>query len=171
MMKIVLSLVVLLLLTVTSSSIKLPNNSKSKVNEVTVIPPNYNVPVGALSLSALSLSTGNLFAAVPLGAIGALLTVQAGRVRFLFDNEALEIKVEKGEDKLAQSRENFVVGGKNRWSYKTFSEWYFIPNKDFPVLMYFKETQTSPAGQSHLFPVIMNGKNLYEAMMKNVGPK
>jgi len=171
-MKIVLVLIVLLLLTIPSSlSLKLPNNSKSKATEITVIPPNYNVPIGALSLSALSLSTGNLFAAVPLGAIGALLTVQAGRVRFQFDNEALEIKVDKGDDKLANSRENFVVGGKNRWNYKTFTEWYFIPNKEFPVLMYFKETQTSPQGQSHLFPVIMNGKNLYEAMMKNVGPK
>jgi hypothetical protein len=170
-MKIVFLLVLLLLTIPSISSLKLPNNSKSKVTEVTVIPPNYNVPIGALSLSALSLSTGNLFAAVPFGAIGALLTVQAGRVRFLFDNEALEIKVEKGEDKLTDSRENFVVGGKNRWSYKNFTEWYFIPSKDFPVLMYFKETQTSPGGQSHLFPVIMNGKKLYEAMMKNVGPK
>ena len=108
---------------------------------------------------------------MPLGAIGALLTVQAGRVRFLFDSEALEIKVEKG-DTLDDSRENFVVGGKNRWAYSSFTEWYFIPSKEFPVLMYFKENQTSKTSpQSHLFPVIMNGKKLYEAMMKNVGPK
>ena len=122
-------------------------------------------------MSAISTFTGNPFLGVPLGAIGALLTVQAGRVRFQFDSDALEIKVDKGNDDLANSRENFVVGGKNRWNYKSFTDWYFIPNKNFPVLMYFKETQTKKEGQSHLFPVIMNGKQLYDVMMKKVGPK
>eukprot|EP01036_Dinobryon_divergens_P035326 gene35326-45743_t len=37
--------------------------------------------------------------------------------------------------------------------------------------MYFKETQTSPQGQVHLFPVIMDGRLLYETMMQKIGPK
>ena len=61
-------------------------------------------------------------------------------------------------DGIKQSKENFAVGGRNRWSYKSFKNWYFVPNKDFPVFMYFSETQTKPEGQFHLFPVIMNGQ-------------
>ena len=165
-----LLLLLLVILLVSVNSLKLPNlsNKFNTKTEVEVIPPDYKVPIGALGLSVISTFAGNPFVGVPLGAIGALLTVQAGRVRFQFDNEALEIKV--GND-LADSRENFVVGGKNRWKYSTFTEWYFIPNKEFPILMYFKENQTKKEGQPHLFPVIMNGKQLYDVMMKRVGPK
>ena len=46
-------------------------------------------------------------------------------MKFLFDNEALEIKIDKGEQGLDDSRQNFVVGGKNRWKYNTITQWYF----------------------------------------------
>jgi hypothetical protein len=36
--------------------------------------------------------------------------------------------------------------------------------------MYFNEIQTKPEGQFHLFPVIMDGKLLYETLMDKVGP-
>jgi hypothetical protein len=95
-------------------------------------------------------------------------------VRFAFDDEAVEVLVSKGNDsneaELARSGENFVVGGRNRWSYKSITEWYFLPNRLFPVLMYFKETQTKPEGQSHLFPVIMDSKILEQQMTGKVGP-
>jgi hypothetical protein len=139
-----------------------------------VIPPSYNVPIGAVSLAAaLIFGADNYWAGVPIGLIGVLLGVQAGRVRFLFDGDSMEVKVaKKGEgdaDALGDSGQNFAVGGKNRWKYSTFTDWFFIPSKDFPILMYFNEIQTSPKGQLHLFPVIMDGKQLYEVLMERVG--
>jgi hypothetical protein len=74
-----------------------------------------------------------------------------------------------GEERLKESRENFAVGGRNRWRYNSFTDWYFVPSKEFPVLMYFRETQTKPEGQFHLFPVIMNGRVLYNTLMDKVG--
>lgn len=142
----------------------------------TVIPPSYNVAIGfALTSSALIFGADNVFAGIPVGLVAALLFFQTGRVRFTFDNEALEVLVSKKSDgtqeELGRSRENFVVGGRNRWKYNTFTNWFFIPSKDFPILMYFKENQTSEKGQVHLFPVIMDGKVLYDTMTERVGSK
>jgi hypothetical protein len=33
-----------------------------------------------------------------------------------------------------------------------------------------QETQTKPEGQIHFFPVIFNGKQLYEVMLERCGP-
>lgn len=138
------------------------------------IPKNYNVAIGSFATaSALLLAAHNIIAAVPFGLLGLLLIIQTGKVRFVFDKEAMEVFVAKKDDKgdeVNASRENFVVGGKNRWKYSTFTEWFFIPSKSFPILMYFKENQTSPEGQVHLFPVIMDGKILYNTLMEKVGP-
>jgi len=38
------------------------------------------------------------------------------------------------------------------------------------VLVYFRETQTKPEGQIHFFPVIMDGRKLYETMLERCGP-
>ena len=40
----------------------------------------------------------------------------------------------------------------------------------FPVLVYFKETQTRPEGQIHFFPLIFNGKQVYDVMVERCGP-
>nr|TKW38534.1 hypothetical protein SEVIR_1G121700v2 [Setaria viridis] len=88
------------------------------------------------------------------------------RVRFVFDNEALEVKV---GDQLQESGENVFVGGKNRWKYSTFINWeLWWPQ--FPILVYFKESQTKPEGQIHFFPVIFNGRQLYDVMVERAGP-
>eukprot|EP00970_Alexandrium_tamarense_P000127 scaffold17_cov194-Alexandrium_tamarense.AAC.6 len=68
---------------------------------------------------------------------------------------------------LADSGENIVVGGANRWSYDSFVNWDFYPSVDFPILVYFKETQTpkpdgGEPGQIHFFPAIANCKQLEE---------
>lgn len=39
----------------------------------------------------------------------------------------------------------------------------------FPVLVYFKEVQTKPEGQIHFFPIIMDGRVLYEVMSERCG--
>ena len=62
-----------------------------------------------------------------------------------------------GSDELTDSGENIVVGVANRWAYSTFVNWDFYPSLEFPILVYFKETQTpkpdgSEPGQIHFFP-------------------
>ncbi|XP_021895133.1 uncharacterized protein LOC110812620 [Carica papaya] len=133
----------------------------------TVIPdPDYRIPIVLLGLAGGLAYTDNLLPAAPVGLLGLLLLFQTTRVRFVFDEEALEVRI---GDQLAESGENVFVGGKNRWKYSTFVNWeLWWPN--FPVLVYFKETQTKPEGQVHFFPVIFNGKQLYEVMVERAGP-
>ncbi|KAK4757004.1 hypothetical protein SAY87_007131 [Trapa incisa] len=117
----------------------------------TVIPdPDYRIPIVLLGLAGGLAYSNNLLPAAPVGLLGLLLLFQTTRVRFVFDDEALEVKV--GEQ-LQESGENVFVGGKNRWKYSTFVNWeLWWPS--FPILVYFKETQTNPQGQVHFFPVI-----------------
>lgn len=150
---------------------------QQKKIEKVVIDKDYRVAAGFGVAAALALSQQNLVAGVPLSALAALLTVQTGKVKFVFDDEAMEVFVAKkgdsGED-VFLSRDNFAVGGRNRWKYSTFLKWDFIPSKDFPVFMYFTESQTDsekPGGQFHLFPVIMNGKQLNDQLMMRVGKR
>ncbi|KAI3424546.1 uncharacterized protein J3R85_010559 [Psidium guajava] len=133
----------------------------------TVVPdPDYRIPIVLLGMAGGLAYTNNLLPAAPIGLLGLLLLFQTTRVRFVFDDEALEVKV--GEE-LQESGENVFVGGKNRWKYSTFVNWeLWWPN--FPILVYFKETQTKPEGQVHFFPVIFNGKQLYDVMVEKAGP-
>ncbi|BBH08492.1 hypothetical protein Prudu_020699, partial [Prunus dulcis] len=139
----------------------------------TVIPePDYRIPIVLLGLSGGLAYTNNLLPAAPIGLLGLLLLFQTTRVRFVFDDEALEVKV--GEQ-LQNSGENVFVGGKNRWKYSTFVNWeLWWPN--FPILVYFKERQTKPEGQVHFFPVIfiawdLRGQGRELALPKPVGQK
>ncbi|XVF34667.1 hypothetical protein REPUB_Repub18cG0078600 [Reevesia pubescens] len=133
----------------------------------TVIPdPDYRISVVLLGLAGGLAYTNNLLPAAPVGLLGLLLLFQTTRVRFVFDDEALEVKV---GDQLQDSGENVFVGGKKRWKYSTFVNWeLWWPS--FPILVYFKETQTKPEGQVHFFPVIFNGKQLYDVMVERAGP-
>ncbi|CAK8563402.1 unnamed protein product [Lathyrus sativus] len=139
---------------------------KSRVIRETVIPePDYRIPIVLLGFAGGLVYTDNLIPAVPVGLLGLLLLFQTTRVRFVFDDEALEVKI---GDQLDESGENAFVGGKNRWKYSTFVNWEFWwPN--FPILVYFKETQTKPEGQIHFFPIIFNGKQLYDVMVERAG--
>jgi len=76
--------------------------------------------------------------------------------RFIFEADALEVVV-AGKDEAPT--ENAFVGGRNRWAYNSFINWeLWWPG--FPVLVYFKESQTKPEGQIHFFPLIFNGKQV-----------
>ncbi|MCL7046964.1 hypothetical protein MKW94_000091 [Papaver nudicaule] len=138
----------------------------SVVKRETVIPdPDYRLPVAFLGLAGGLAYTDNLIGAVPVGLLGLLLLVQSTRVKFVFGDDALEVKI--GEQ-LEDSGENSFVGGENRWKYSSFVNWeLWWPN--FPILVYFKETQTKPEGQIHFFPVIFNGKQLYDVMVERAG--
>ncbi|XWS72920.1 hypothetical protein CRYUN_Cryun02cG0081000 [Craigia yunnanensis] len=120
----------------------------------TVTPdPDYRVPIVLLGIAGGLAYTDNLLPAAPVGLLGLLLLFQ-------------EVKV---GDQLEDSGENVFVGGKNRWKYSTFVNWeLWWPS--FPILVYFKETQTKPEGQVHFFPVIFDGKQLYDVMVERAGP-
>jgi hypothetical protein len=141
----------------------------SAAHAVITISKDYSLSRGFLAVSALSAALLHPEVAVPTGLLGAFLTVQSGKIKFVFDKEAMEVFVVRdGQD---ASRENFAVGGRNRWKYSTFTEWAFLPSKQLPILMYFKETQTKPEGQFHLFPIIINSKELYDTLVEKVGIK
>lgn len=127
---------------------------KSIVRETVIPEPDYRIPIVLLGIAGGLAYTENLVPAVPVGLLGLLLLVQATRVRFVFNDQTLEVKI---GDQLDESGENAFVGGKNRWKYSTFVNWEFWwPN--FPILVYFKETQTKPEGQIHFFPIIFVSK-------------
>ena len=109
----------------------------------------------------------------------SFLAVQAQKICFVFDETSFELKhvdFGKSEEVLKESGENFVVGGANRWDYDTFVNYDFFPSVDYPILVYFKETQTPKeqwnegpgqmdkvgGGQLHFFPAIANVKQLKE---------
>lgn len=133
----------------------------------TIIPePDYRISLVLLGVTGALILTDNVLPASPIGLLGLLLLFQTTRVKFVFDDEALEVKV---GDELEESGENVFVGGKNRWNYSTFINWeYWWPN--FPVLVYFKESQTKPEGQIHFFPIIFNGKQMYDVLVERAGP-
>lgn len=138
----------------------------------TVVPePNFAIPATLAALAALSAATHHPTGAGLAGVLAAFLAVQATRVRFVFDDDALEVVVSgkaPGEEAGAAT-ENAFVGGRNRWAYDSFVNWEFWwPG--FPVLVYFKETQTKAEGQIHFFPIIFDGKVLYEVMRERCGP-
>eukprot|EP00270_Netrium_digitus_P001375 TRINITY_DN1146_c0_g1_i5.p1 TRINITY_DN1146_c0_g1~~TRINITY_DN1146_c0_g1_i5.p1 ORF type:complete len:229 (-),score=58.08 TRINITY_DN1146_c0_g1_i5:790-1476(-) len=133
----------------------------------TVVPdPDFRIAAVLFTSAGLLISADQKLGAAPIGLLGLLLLVQTTRVRFKFDEDSLEVVI--GE-KLEKSGENVFVGGENKWRYDTFTNWEFWwPG--FPVLVYFKETQMKPEGQIHFFPIIADGKKLYEVMVERCGP-
>eukprot|EP00208_Stichococcus_sp_RCC1054_P004293 CAMPEP_0206141522 /NCGR_PEP_ID=MMETSP1473-20131121/13230_1 /ASSEMBLY_ACC=CAM_ASM_001109 /TAXON_ID=1461547 /ORGANISM="Stichococcus sp, Strain RCC1054" /LENGTH=215 /DNA_ID=CAMNT_0053536125 /DNA_START=125 /DNA_END=772 /DNA_ORIENTATION=- len=131
----------------------------------TVVPsPSYNIPAVLLGATALSALSGNYVAAGVTGVLGGFLGFQASRVKFIFGPDALEVRIGEQEEEF----DNAFVGGPNTWAYDSFVNWEFWwPG--FPVLVYFKETQTKPEGQIHFFPVLFNGKQVYDVMVERCG--
>lgn len=120
--------------------------------------------VVGVSIVAANHGVGGVVGGGFITLLASLFAVQAGRIRFVFDKDCFELKT-VGEDDLNDSGENIVVGGANRWAYTSFVNWDFFPSADFPILVYFKETQTPQAdgsdeGQVHFFPAIANVKQL-----------
>jgi len=162
--------------------LKAGSNSKIKTYPTVIIPSSYNV-AGGFVLSSLGLVflLHNYIFGVIVGLIGLFIGRQTGKVRFVFDSDSMEILISKttdgseGEtiDNLVKSRDNFAVGGRNRWTYSSFTDWFFIPSRSFPILMYFNENQTNAnagKGQLHLFPVVMDASVLNDLLVERVGP-
>lgn len=115
-----------------------------------------------------------------------LLWVQTSRVRCVFEKDSFEfynvrgprLDYENGKAELVKKPDNYVSGTPNRWKYDTIINYGFFPSKDFPVICYFKETETPEwkwnrwfaafdsygNGQPHFFPGICNVKKFKEQM-------
>ena len=76
------------------------------------------------------------------------------------------------------------IGGENSWKYSTFTNYAFLPSEKFPILVYFRETQTpietreevpliidTAEGQVHFFPAISNTEQLKNAFIDHKVPK
>lgn len=116
-------------------------------SEVVVPTPDFKVAAGfagaGLSILLLPALPGGFFLL-----LGLFLLVQTLRIRFVFDDEAFEVKtlpldqIFSADAALTKTGDNFAVGGDNRWSYSSFVNWEFFPSEALPILVYFKETQT-----------------------------
>lgn len=90
----------------------------AKRRETVVPAPSYNIPASLAGLAVFShVVLSNDGIAGGCAVLGSFLAFQASRVKFVFDDEALEVVI--GENN-AES-ENKFVGGRNRWAYKTFT--------------------------------------------------
>mmetsp|Transcript_17557 Transcript_17557/g.26023 ORF Transcript_17557/g.26023 Transcript_17557/m.26023 type:complete len:254 (-) Transcript_17557:321-1082(-) len=139
--------------------------------------PSYD-PAGGPSLVGIA---GGCFHIL----FGALLWVQTRRVRCVFEKDAFEfynikgtsLDLEKGAYLQAKPG-NYVTGTTNRWNYDTITNWGFFPSLEYPVICYFKETETPEEqwdkwfaafdsygrGQPHFFPGILNVKQFKEQL-------
>lgn len=142
----------------------------------TVIPgPDYRIPAIWLAANAATAAAqvvvggaapasqlpGFLLASL----LPAFLATRAGAVKFVFGPESLTVTTAADGE-----TENKFVGGANVWPYKSFVNWEFLPSPSFPVLVYFKETQTKPEGQIHFFPVLFDPATLLAVMRERCGP-
>ena len=151
-----------------------------------VIDPSYNLALGSLGLglafgvpgSPLKSRIGAFVGGVPLTLFGLFLAFQTTTLRFTFDDRDFSLVRSSGKS----LGENVVVGGENVWAYDKFVNYDLFPSRSFPILVYFKETQTpeefwnvgpgeqanSPEalangavpGQVHFFPAIANTEAL-----------
>ena len=149
----------------------------------------------SLSIYAAYYSDGSLSLVGVSGAafhvlFATLLWVQTRRVRLVFEKDAFEFYNIKGPqldfDKgayLMRKPDNYVSGTVNRWKYDSIINYGFFPSLDYPVIVYFKETETPPEqwnkwfaafdiwnglGQPHFFPGICNARQ-FKAEMENRG--
>jgi Protein of unknown function (DUF3119) len=115
----------------------------------------------------------------------ALLWVQTRRVRLVMHKDGFEfynikgphLDLEKGAW-LERKPDNYVVGTQNSWKYDSIVNYGFFPSIEFPVIVYFKETQTPEdkwnrwfaafdsyqRGQPHFFPGIVDVYKFKEEM-------
>jgi len=154
----------------------------------TVIPEDYRLAGSFVVLGVLFFVAPWVFGGF-FALLGSFLLFQTARIRFVFDDDAFEVKTKPldslfDDSPLTNTGDNFAVGGDNRWAYSSFVNYDFFPSEALPILVYFKETQT-PAdkwdvgpgqwansddalkcgavkGQVHFFPCIASAQQLKE---------
>jgi uncharacterized protein YciI len=132
--------------------------------------PDYRLAATLAGLVTLGVPFGlGVLPGVPLGGLAAFLASRTAAVRFVFDSEALEIMQAGADGTVKSGRENFAVGGRNRWAYEAITAWAMYPSPEAAVLVYFRERQTRPEGQGHLFPVLCAPADLRRELDERVG--
>ena len=136
-----------------------------------VIDPSYDLALGSLALGAvfgvpgspLKSKVGAFIGGIPLALFGLFLAFQTTTLRFTFDDTSFALV----KSDLTSTGENVVVGGENVWRYDKFVNYDFFPSESFPILVYFKETQT-PDDQWNVGPG--EQANSPEAIAKGAKP-
>ena len=102
----------------------------------------------------------------------AFLAFQASRVRFRFSDTDLDVVfIEPGADDSTALDVDTESSGDNKLQGGGANKWSSTPSQTgssgSPTsrCVYYKENQTRPEGQPHFFPIIMDGKKLYETML------
>jgi Protein of unknown function (DUF3119) len=149
-----------------------------------MVDSSYNLAAGCVIGTACGVlenfkgPTGKLFGggAIAFTVFAAFIAFQTTTLRFQFDDTSFSLVKADGQS----NGKNIVVGGENSWKYNTFVNYDFLPSEEFPILVYFKETQTpkenwvevpivvdKAAGQGHFFPAIANTAQLKAAFESN----
>jgi hypothetical protein len=159
--------------------------SSSKSDDVVIIDRDFRLAAIFL-VAGLTIDVMVPYLGFGLGlfitALGFLFLVQTFRLSFVCDQTSFSL-----QNTAKQSGENIIVGGENKWTYKSFVNYDFFPKgwidqPQGPILVYFKETQTrsdtwmdgpgasanseealakgAVPGQVHFFPCIVNAKQL-----------
>ena len=96
---------------------------------------------------------------LPVTAIGVLLAVQTTRLRFKFDAERLMVGVKSNSEEAERGLK--VI---RSWRLENITNWE-VWWKPFPVLAYFKESESYDGrGSVHFFPVLYDGGELISAL-------
>jgi hypothetical protein len=98
--------------------------------------------------------------------VGIVLILQTARLRYRFSATTFEVLRVGGLDSSISNDSEVIAIGP--WPYSRIIDWdFWWPG--FPILAYFKETQTKSSGQRHFFPILSDGKKLYSQMLLNFG--
>ena len=163
--------------------------NKSERRSLKILSPDFRL---GLSTAALGFVLKNMFGASGMGLfftiLGGFFVLQTSRLRFCFGSDTFSVLRVSGLSESGYGNHlkpksiqgglasNSTEGeGEERrvtaigpWSYGSIIEWRFWwPG--FPLLAYFKETQTKETGQRHFIPMLMDGRSMYEQMQKNFG--
>jgi len=175
----------------TARAITTTTVSNTRLHAVEFIEPSYNLALGSFGVGlaagaledvrnseGIKLPTAKIFGGLALlfTIFAAFLTFQTTTLRFTFDDDSVALVGQDG----SQIQDNIKVGGENRWKYSSIQNWDFLPSSDFPILIYFRETQTplearveAPIvvddleGQVHFFPAISNVEQFQKEFIKH----
>ena len=161
--------------------------SKSKlqsfdgIDSIQIIDTSFNLAAGNLVIGTtfgllenLKNKAAKVFGAgaIVFTVIGLFFGYQTASLRLTFDSDSFSVV--KSDTLVAGT--NPVVGGSNSWKYDSIVDYDFLPSQNFPILLYFKETQTpkenwveipitidKAEGQQHFLPSIASVDQLVKS--------
>lgn len=131
--------------------------------ETVVVKPDQRLAAAVTFIGGAATYAGEgwLLAGLPLLVLGSLLYVQTVRVRFVFGPRKMSVGSRGGKGEI-----KFIRG----WEYSQFAAWAIYPSPAFPILAYFRETESyDQRGSIHFFPVLFDGAQLVGLMKEKTG--